>query len=75
MRVIGPYATINYNGNIQELKLYLKYLKRTHGLVVERIERKNDEYVLFVNSCGVQSQNQTFETDAHCASQKGEHDG
>ena len=75
MRVIGPYATINYKGTIQELKLYLKYLKRTHGLVVERIERKNDEYVLFVNSGGVQSQNQTFETDAHSASQKGERDG
>jgi len=70
MRVIGPYATLKYKGNIQGLKLYLKYLKRTHGLVVERIERKDDGFVLFVNSSVVQSQNQTFETDAHSASQK-----
>jgi hypothetical protein len=52
MRVIGPYATLKYKGNIQGLKLYLKYLKRTHGCVVERIERKDDGFVLFVKSSG-----------------------
>jgi hypothetical protein len=48
VRVIGPYATIIYKGNIQELKLYLKYLKRTYGFVVERIERKDDGFVLLI---------------------------
>jgi len=56
MNIIYIYAllwrqdmrVIMYKGNIQGLKLYLKYLKRTHGCVVERIERKDDGFVLFV---------------------------